>query len=166
MNKLKKLLALSLAAMTIISSMCIPAMAKETIEGENGVIIEIYNSDVEEIPQLPQTRDIDNFYFDLTVPVNPSFVYLTSTQVIRNMTLDNGQSVIDVAFDEADCYRYITVYDVTAGNYVIGSSTSLYYVGSLVGDYLRVRNLTGGHTYRIALSNVRSVRATGNVISY
>ena len=166
MKKFKKLMALLLATMTILSSMCIPAMAKETIQAENGVIIEMYNSETEDIPQLFQARDIDNFYFDLTIPAHPQFVYLTSDEGIRNMTWDKGQTVIDVSFDDAGVYRYITVYDVTEGDYILGSSTSMYYVGSLTGDYLRVRNLTGGHTYRIALANNVSVHATGYVISY
>lgn len=167
MKKFKKIMTIGLAAMAAVSAMSISAMAKETMDLGNGITLEMYNSAVDEITDVPVATDIDNFNFDLIVPKYPSFVYLTSTSGVRNLVLDPGQSVIQAKFDELGCFQYFSLYDVTAGNYLSGSSSSMVCLPNIANDVFRWDGLPGGHTYRIALAHTyRKTDVTGYVISY
>ena len=167
MKKFKKLITTGLAAMMAVSAMSVTVMAKETVPLNNGVTLEIYNSAVDTIPDVPVATDIDNFNFNLTIPAYPKFVFVESTSGVRNMTLDKGQSVIQMSFDEIDRFKYYTLYDVTAGDYIAGSSTSMVKLSAFSNDVFRFTGLPGGHTYRVTLAHIWEVSGVqGSVISY
>lgn len=161
--KSKKIIAI--AAAVAMSAMGTTSFAMQTITGNNGVVLEAYNSAVEEVPSVEMPMDID-FTFNLTVPAYPKFVYLASTSGNRNLVLDKGQHVIQMEFDKNDSFDYFTLYDVTEGDYLFGSSYSMESAG-MVADVYRLSNLPGGHTYRITLSSATNRPGiTGRVFAY
>lgn len=164
--RLKKIITMVCAAIMSVTAMSMSAFAMETIEGEDGVVLIMYNSETDEIPSVPVATDIDNFSFNMTIPAYPSSAFLTSTSGVKNLELDEEQTVIQMNFDSTGSFNYINLYDVTTRKYVLGSSTELVGLG-MTNDVFCLTNLTGNHTYRIRLSAItKKSNVTGTVISY
>lgn len=146
------------------SVLSLSAFAKETIKFDSGLVLEIYDSSRESTPVAAQANmNTDsirsaNSTISLTIPKYPDSVYMRNSSNSYNLSLGNSLSAFYAEFGQSSPFQYFSLYDVTSGTYLAGSGSDLYYVGH-TGDTYKWSGLTGGHTYRIKLSNSSSAKA-------
>lgn len=167
MKKFKKIIALGLTAMAVVSAMSMTASAKEIIDLEDGVQMILYDENDVEAEDDVMPLDVDNESFSVSVPQYSSYAWIYAESSGRNLKLDSGQSQLTVTFNNPTSFNgRIAMYDATSGNYLNGSSLSdalshSYYFSKKV----KYTGLTGGHTYRLAISGSTAFTLTGTILS-
>lgn len=124
MKNVKKLLAVGLTTITAMSTISVPAMAKQVVEYDNGVVMTIYENKEEFDRVMPRTVDM-TFSTTLTT----SLKYLRSLETSSYiMTLTGDETEIVEVFDKTPSGKlYTTLYDVTSGKNLIDDQGPYYH---------------------------------------
>lgn len=159
MKKFKKIIAMGCAVVMAMTTMSIPAMAKEVIEYDNGVVMTIYETEEELDKVMPRTVDMR---FSTTLTTSLQYLRSLSTSSYI-MTLSDDETELVVTYDNVPSSQfYVTLYDVTTGTTLINDRGPNYHHRAV-----SFSGLPKKHKFKLGLRTQAGTEAvSGSVNSY
>lgn len=158
MKNFKKLLAAGLTTITAMSAISVPAMAKQVVKYDSGVVMTIYETKEEFDRIMPRTVDM-TFSTTLTT----SLKYLKSLETSSEiMTLSGNETEIVVQFDKQPNSLYCTLYDVSSNKVLIDDKTASQY-----GYAVTYSSLPKQHKFKLGYrTSSGTLKVSGRVDSH
>ena len=164
MKKFKKILAIGLTVVSVVSSACISASAKTEIPLKNGATLIMYEED-DYIPEIPQKRS-SVFSFSGNYPKYPNYDYIRDiVSGNSTITVPIGDDTIRITFSIKPSVCYMNVYGDYEGDYLTNGVNGLQWIQNPTTTF-DIRGLHNGNYYIGFAGSEMTVNVAGTVSTY